>query len=379
VSADFEKDQSAADWIPRLRDVDAVVNAAGIFREREGSTFDAIHIRGPAALFEACAACGISKAIHVSAIGADPQAESPYHLSKHEGDRIVRIVHRRVMVVQPSLVFGPDGESSRLFLALASVPVMAVPAGRQWVQPIQVDDAVQAVVALLETSGHEGEVTALVGPGPITWRGYLAALRQGMGLRPALFVPIPHALVGLAARLGGFGQRGLVDADSWRMLQKGNTGDANGVTLLLGRPPRAPTAFVTRDEQEAVRTRACLSILLPVLRWLLAIVWLVTAVVTLAVYPVQDSLALLARVGLEGDLARLMLFGAAGADFLLGLATLWWPRRILWWAQMGLMAFYTAVISIWLPEYWAHPYGPVLKNLPILGVLMILLAFEERR
>jgi hypothetical protein len=115
------------------------------------------------------------------------------------------------------------------------------------------------------------------------------------------------------------------------------------------------------------------------LRLLLTCVWLVTAVVSLAVYPLQDSLAMLARVGFEGDLARLMLVGASGFDFALGIATLAWPRRRLWWAQMALIAFYTVVISIWLPEQWAHPFGPVLKNLPIIGVLIVLLTFEERR
>ncbi|HVF63461.1 MAG TPA: DoxX-like family protein, partial [Casimicrobiaceae bacterium] len=31
------------------------------------------------------------------------------------------------------------------------------------------------------------------------------------------------------------------------------------------------------------------------------------------------------------------------------------------------------------PEFWAHPYGPVLKNLPILALLVLLAVLEERR
>jgi nucleoside-diphosphate-sugar epimerase len=379
VQADFERDTAAADWLPRLQGVDAVVNAAGIFHERPGSSFECAHIKGPAALFEACAALGIARAVHISAIGADAHAQSPYHLSKREGDRAVLLIHPRVTVVQPSLVFGPDGDSSRVFLAMACLPVIPVPAGRQWVQPIHVADAVQALVVLLETIGHDGGRVALVGPSAVTWRAYLEALRKGMGLGPARFLPVPHALVELAAGLGGLLGSSLIDRHSWHMLRRGNTGDASAISALLDGPPRAPSAFVSGQAREPLRALARLSVLLPVLRWTLAMVWIVTAVVSAAVYPLQDSLALLARVGLQGDLARLMLFGAAGADLALGLATLCWPRRSLWWAQIGLIVFYTAVISIWLPEYWAHPYGPVLKNLPILGVLMLLLAFEERR
>lgn len=111
---------------------------------------------------------------------------------------------------------------------------------------------------------------------------------------------------------------------------------------------------------------------LHLLRWSLAAVWLGTAVVCLAVYPVQDSMALLAPLGLHGETARLTVMAAALLDGALGLATLAWPRRWLWWLQIGLVAGYTGVITLTLPQFWAHPFGPVLKNLPILAVLWVL-------
>ena len=378
VPADFSQDTQVRDWVPRLDKVDAVANTAGIFRERGRQRFGDVHISGPAALFGACALLHVPRALHVSAVGADDQAASPYHLSKHEGDKAVRVIHQPTAIVQPSLVYGPDGASSRLFLALACLPLIPVPAGTQWVQPIHVDDAAQAMARLLDTPGHEAQRISLVGPEPIAWRDYLAALRQGLGLGPARFLPVPHALVALGARPASLLPGALIDMHSWRMLQRGNTADASGVTRLLGQAPRPPQAFVRPDEQAALRTRARLDTLLPMLRALLAAVWLVTAVVSLGIYPVADSLALLARVGLEGPLAPVMLAGAAGTDFALGMATLLWPRRRLWWAQIALIGFYTAVISLFLPEFWAHPYGPVLKNLPIIGTLIVLLAFEER-
>jgi hypothetical protein len=56
-----------------------------------------------------------------------------------------------------------------------------------------------------------------------------------------------------------------------------------------------------------------------------------------------------------------------------------WPprrRRALWLVQAALIVFYSAVITLRLPEFWLHPYGPVLKNLPILALLALLLALE---
>jgi hypothetical protein len=42
------------------------------------------------------------------------------------------------------------------------------------------------------------------------------------------------------------------------------------------------------------------------------------------------------------------------------------------------MLGYTAIISIRLPEFWIHPYGPILKNLPMLVALILLYQLEKR-
>jgi hypothetical protein len=46
---------------------------------------------------------------------------------------------------------------------------------------------------------------------------------------------------------------------------------------------------------------------------------------------------------------------------------------------MALIGSYTVIITIYLPEYWLHPFGPVLKNIPILALLLVLDAFETRK
>jgi hypothetical protein len=42
------------------------------------------------------------------------------------------------------------------------------------------------------------------------------------------------------------------------------------------------------------------------------------------------------------------------------------------------MLGYTALITVFLPEFWLHPYGPLLKNLPMLAALALLLVLEDR-
>jgi hypothetical protein len=54
-------------------------------------------------------------------------------------------------------------------------------------------------------------------------------------------------------------------------------------------------------------------------------------------------------------------------------------RRVLWLVQMMLIVGYTIIISIGLPEFWLHPYGPILKNLPMLAAIYLLYALEPRQ
>jgi hypothetical protein len=97
------------------------------------------------------------------------------------------------------------------------------------------------------------------------------------------------------------------------------------------------------------------------------------------VYPVDDSLALLARVGLTGTAGIAALYGAAALDFAIGIAILAARRRrMLWLLQLALIAGYTALITVFLPEQWLHPYGPILKNLPMLAAILLLHQLEER-
>jgi hypothetical protein len=67
-------------------------------------------------------------------------------------------------------------------------------------------------------------------------------------------------------------------------------------------------------------------------------------------------------------------------DILLGVATLAMrKRRCLWISQIAVILGYTLIISIWLPEFWLHPYGPVLKNLPLIAAIWLVATLEGRQ
>jgi uncharacterized protein YbjT (DUF2867 family) len=380
VAADFTRDFDADDWLPCLQGVDAVINAVGIIREHGAQTFEAIHARAPCALFSACAAAGIRLVLQVSALGADDEARSRYHLSKKRADDFLASLPLHSVIVQPSVVFGEEGASARMFTTLASLPLIGVPGtGGQQIQPVHIDDVIAALSALLDRPAARGMRVPLVGPQAMSLRDFLARLRQAMGLGKARFLPMPMPLMRFAAAAGKLLPSSLLDAETLDMLERGNTADPEATTALLGRQPRAVQEFIAAADVAPVRLRAQANWLLPLLRISIALVWIVTGIVSLGFYPVADSYALLARVGITGALAPLMLYGAALMDLAFGVATLVLRRRrLLWLAQLAAIVFYTVVISWRLPEFWLHPYGPLLKNLPMMAAIWLLFETEER-
>jgi uncharacterized protein YbjT (DUF2867 family) len=375
---DYAAIPSAQQWRAWVEQVDTVVNTVGIVRESAGQSFEVLHHLAPHQLFVACAQAGVRRVVHLSALGADEGARSRYHLSKRTGDAALLALRLDAVVLQPSLVFGLDGLSARFFLQAAASPLLAVPVGAGPVQPVHVDDLAALVVRLVEGAAVASPRLAVVGPEPLAYADYLRQLRAALGLPPARLLRVPHAMVEVASRLARYWPHSLLNPDSWQMLQRGNTASSAPFATALGREPRPVQQFIDVAERDAVATEVRLRRPMALLRWSIAAVWLGTGIVSLGLYPVAESKALLARVGAHGMTGELLLYGAAGLDIVLGAWTMWRPGRRLWWLQIGLISLYTLLISWRLPEFWVHPYGPLLKNLPMLAALGVLLAAERK-
>lgn len=112
-------------------------------------------------------------------------------------------------------------------------------------------------------------------------------------------------------------------------------------------------------------------------RLVLASIWLTTSALSLGLYPVEQSLTLLNRTGLQGQSAISALVLGAATDAFMGLATLFRPSRALWLAQGMLVVAYTSIITYALPEFWLHPFGPILKNLAVLTLIWLLFKHQQ--
>lgn len=374
---DFNALPPASELVGQLRGYDVLVNAVGIFQGQAHQSLDAVHVKAVQALFGAAVEAGIARLVHVSALGAAAGAQTGYFRSKGQAEDWLRALPAAVCIVRPSLVYSPEGNSTRFFRKLAAAPLLPLPGGgMQAVQPLHMDDLAEAIVRLATGEAPPSTLDA-VGPRPLPLREYLQAL-AGPDARPLRVVRLPTALLApllpLASRLTG----GLVGPDALRMLEAGNTASAEDITRLLGRPPRDPAHFVDAHDHARLQAGLRLEGAVHGMRLALAAMWLGTAWVSLWGFPREGSHALLARMGLHGGLAEAALWSGALLDGLLGVAMLVLPRRRrVYQAQLLLMAGYTVLISLWLPEFWLHPFGPLLKNIPIAAAILALILLDR--
>ena len=161
------------------------------------------------------------------------------------------------------------------------------------------------------------------------------------------------------------------------MLRHGSTGPSTAITLLLGHAPREAADFLLGEPLAALRSQARLGWLLPLLRITLGLVWIISGLLSLGLFPREASYELLGRFGVAPTFRPLLLDAVTVGQLLLGALTLWPPLRARWrcrvWAaQAGLLGLSMVLVASQLPEFWLHPFGPLLKNLPMLALLLLL-------
>lgn len=382
LQADLSRDTRPEDWRPRLAGIEAVVNCAGILQQRPGQDIDAIHHRGPAALFAACAAAGIRRVIHVSAISARPGTATAYARSKCAGDDALAASSLDWVILKPSLVHGAGAYGgTALMRAMALLPgLMPVPGdGEAAFNPIHAEDLAEDIARLLDPAAVSRQVLEPMGPERVSLRDILAALRCWLGAPPAPVLPLPLPLVRLACRVGDlFG--GPLSSTALDQLLAGNDGDAASYAAAIGRMPRGFRASLAETPvPPEARWQARSYFLRPLLRLALALVWLGSGLVGLLQSSATVS-AFAGTLGLGPMTGLAAGYGFSLLDIAIGLGVLCrWRPGPLALAQVGIVAGYTIVLGIALPGLWLDPFGPLLKNAAVVAAALTLARLEPAR
>lgn len=217
----------------------AVVNLVGILYETSRQRFDEIHGEFPGRIARAAADAGVSRMVHVSALGADEKSSSAYARSKAKGEATLRQAFASAVILRPSIVIGPEDDFFNRFAGMARV-LPALPligGGRTRFQPIYVGDVAHAIVAGLEQAGTTGKTYELGGPKTYSFEALLRYMLQVIGKR-RLLVDLPFSLASLQARLLELLPVPLLTRDQVELLKTDNVVGSDARTLAdLGLAP----------------------------------------------------------------------------------------------------------------------------------------------
>jgi uncharacterized protein YbjT (DUF2867 family) len=249
IAVDFCNDTRKEVWLPRLQGIDVVVNAVGVLRDSSANPMQRLHTDTPQALFTACVEAGVTRIVHLSALGIDSGVDVPYFTTRLLTEQALHELPDplRWLNLRPSVIYGEDGASAQMFKQLARLPLQFLPMGGvQELQPVHIDDLCLAVSKWLASPDARSQVVAAVGAEPTTMRGMLDSYREQLRHRPAWHLSMPWQLVRVLAKLGDLIPSAPLCSDTYAMLAAGNTASASGFTTLLGREPRSYREFIAR-------------------------------------------------------------------------------------------------------------------------------------
>ena len=384
VAADMRALQRADDWVVHLREADAVVNCAGVLQDSGHDSTAAVHWRGPAALFAACARAAIKRVVHVSAIGVDREAPTAFSRTKAQGDAVLMASGLDWVVLRPSVVVGRAAYGgSALFRGLAALPVLPRIAGAGRLQVVQLDDVVATIAHFVRLDAPGRVALELAGPDRLTFEQVIAAYRAWLGLPPARPIAVPGWLLAALYRLGDFagwlGWRPPLRSTVRGEIARGAIGDPGPWRAATGIVPQT-LADALAAEPAAVQERwfSRLYLLKPLMFATLSLFWVTTALIALG--PGRDTGIAVVRQAAGNDVAAPLTVGGALVDLLIGMGiAVRKSTRPALYAALVLCLLYLAVASVLMPRLWADPLGPLLKLLPILALNLAALAILEDR
>jgi len=199
VQADILDDTSVGNAIAGAH---AVFNLVGILTETARQTYRAIHVEGARRVALAAQHHGVTRLIHISALGSSPTSPAISDRTKAEGEQIVREVFPQATIVRPSLVFGEDDHFfSRFASMIRSSPVLPlIGGGTTKFQPVFVGDMIAGLSALLKRSDTAGKTYEFGGPRVYSFKALLELLLTALN-RQRILLPIPFALAEMQAGL----------------------------------------------------------------------------------------------------------------------------------------------------------------------------------
>ncbi|MEZ5924319.1 MAG: SDR family oxidoreductase [Hyphomicrobiaceae bacterium] len=386
--ADFNVLTTPSSWRPLLDGVDSIVNLVGILQSTARDDAWRIQVTATSALFDAAAAVGIRRVVHVSAISAEAAVTTDYAQTRVAAERHLAGLDLDWVIVKPSLVIG-DGSfgGTALLRGLAGLPLVTpVPdVGGGRFQPIAMRDLADGLARLAQQSAPARIVLYAAGPEAKSVTELARGYRAWLGFPACPVLTVPGWLVRPALLLGDvlayLGSPSALRTTSFEQMRYGETFEPGPFAALLGRPlATLEQIFRAKPARIQDRWHARLYLLRPILQGVLSVFWIGTGLIALLPGPRSEAMTMGEEAGLGAMAAGLVIIGGAIADIVAGalmLSARW--TRVAGVLQLALSAAYLVFGTVLEPALWGDPLGPLMKVFPVIALTLAVMALAEER
>ncbi len=373
------------DWDIALEGITAVVNCSGALQDGPNDELEHIHHTMLEALATACLDRNI-QLIQISAVGALVDASTNFLSSKARGDRAIRNSGVRYVIFRPGLILAPYAYGGTALLRmLAAFPmIQAISYPQAKIQTVSLSDVSQAVELALIGNVPDKFECDLVEKQTHNLQSVVIKLRKWLGFRTAkLNLTVPnmaaHAISKCADTLSWLGWNSPLRSTGVQVLREGVKGDpAQWNSLNLFEVSSLDQTLSKMRATTEDRLSARVSALFPFLVLILSLFWILSGI--FAFVSIDVAADVLENIGWSQQLASISVAFWAMIDIALGSAIL--LRKFAKVACIGMVItsiFYLVASSIFVPELWLDPLGPLVKVLPaILLALVTSIALENR-
>ncbi len=225
--------------------VDVACHLIGSIAPRRGETSTSLHVEQTTNFVRCCLNSKIKKIIMVSACGADPEAQSEYHRTKWQAERIIENSGIPSIILRPSLVLGriTGNRNSKLIARMEDlirnkklVPLIA--GGKNNLQPVFIGDLIDAIQTSIFDNSPTSQQTIyeLGGPEILTLRQLVQKMMAYIGITRQL-MDLPIAAATAAAHLAELAQdTPIISLDQIKLAQQDNVCQDNQLESLIKRP-----------------------------------------------------------------------------------------------------------------------------------------------
>jgi uncharacterized protein YbjT (DUF2867 family) len=176
-----------------------IVHLVGIIREHRarGVTFERLHHRATVNMLGLAREAGVTRYLHMSALGTRSDAHSGYHRTKWRAEEAVRSSGLDWTIFRPSVIYGRGDEFvsmlARMIRRLPVVPVLGD--GRYRLQPAAVEQVAEGFARSIRAPVSVGQTYDVVGPTAYPYVEILDQIGAAVGKPRVRKLHVPMGLV----------------------------------------------------------------------------------------------------------------------------------------------------------------------------------------